>query len=401
MLKRIVFKPIVLMLLIIIIGAKCNRSVMANPVVVTVPSLGYKTIQKAINAANPGDIIRVTAGIYHENLIVNKTVSLIGKDPATTIIDGGGLGNVVIINSHNVVINGFTIQNGKQGGWPYCGISVFKCRFTVINNTVLRDNYYGLQLLQSNNSKIFDNVIIDNSYAGIKISDSNNNIFFENTIQNNLVGLWVSDSPSNVLYHNNFVNNTNQLQIFNSPMIWDDGAEGNYWSDYKGSDVDMDGIGDSEYPNAGDSYPLMGMFVNFTVLYESQKYFLSAICNSTILNFQFDELHKKISFDVFGSNGTMGFCRIAMPTMLAQGNSSVLVDGNAPVYVRNWTSLTYSYGYFVYEHSGVAQKVTITLELPRTVVPPLIMVVAMIITSLLIVAIFIAAILMRRKRRKF
>jgi len=399
MLKRVVFKAMVLMLLIAMIGAKYHRSVMANPVIITVPSIGYETIQKAINTANPGDIIMVTAGMYHENLIVNKTVSLIGEDPTTTVIDGGGLGNVVIINSHNVIINGFTIQNGKQGDWPYCGISVFKCNFALINNTTLRDNYYGLQLLQSENSEIFNNMIINNSYAGIKISDSNDNVFFENIIENNSIGLWGSRSPSNIFYHNNFMNNTSQLQILDSPMIWDNGADGNYWGDYTGSDVDMDGIGDSKYLFV-DNHPLMGMFTNFTFHHESQRYFLSTICNSTILNFQFDELHEKISFDVSGSDGTMGFCKIALPTMLAQGNCSVLVDGNAPAYVRNWTSLIYSYSYFVFEHSGAARKVTVTLEFPRIIVPPLKMVVTMIVTSL-IVAIFIVAILIRRKKRRF
>ncbi|MGD8544675.1 MAG: hypothetical protein PVH12_00745 [Candidatus Bathyarchaeota archaeon] len=38
------------------------------------------------------------------------------------------------------------------------------------------------------------------------------------------------------------------------------GREGNYWSDYNGSDIDGDGIGDSPYiinENNTDNYPLM------------------------------------------------------------------------------------------------------------------------------------------------
>lgn len=397
MLRGIIFKAVTLMLLIVVFGAKCNRHAAATPGTIVVPSLGCETIQKAINTANPGDIIMVTAGIYDENIVVNKTVSIIGENLATTIIDGGGRGNVIAITSPNVVINGFTIQNGKQGDWPYCGISVFKCDSTVINNTVLRDNYYGLQLIQSNNSRIFNNVIINSSYAGIKISESNNNLFYENTIQNNFVGLWGSSSPSNIIYHNNFVNNKNQLKIFNSPMIWDDGAEGNYWSDYNGLDENMDGIGDLKYSLAGDCYPLMGTFKNFKFSYESQIYFLSTICNSTVLNFQFDELGEKVSFDILGPNGTSGFCRIAVPTTLVQGNYTVLVDDNAPLYIRNWTASTYGYTYFIYGHTGEAQKVTVTLELPGNVAPPswvpTLVVMILIVTAL-------TMIFLRRRKRK-
>jgi len=398
---KIAFKAVTLMLLIVIIEAKCNRSIMANPVTITVPSSGYETIQKAVNAASLGDTIMVAAGIYAENLIINKTISLIGGDPTTTIIDGSGK-DVLIINTHSVAINGFTIQNGKE--WPYCGIRISKCNFVTINNTMLKNNFYGLQLLQSNNCKIFNSVIKNNSYAGIRISSSSNNVFFQDIIVNNSLGLESQNSPSNMLYHNNFINNTSQLRIYESTStILDNGAEGNYWSDYLGSDLNMDGIGDSKYAvaPAWDNYPLMSVFTNFTFHHESQRYFLSTICNSTISNFQFDELHKKISFDVSGSNGTMGFCRVALSTRLAQGNYSVLIEGKAPAYIRNWTFSTYNYSYFTYEHTGIIQKVTITLELPTTVVPPLMMVITIIITSSLIVAMFIAAILMRRKRRKF
>ena len=39
----------------------------------------FHTIQEAINAAGPGDVIHVAAGIYREHLIVNKSLTLIGE----------------------------------------------------------------------------------------------------------------------------------------------------------------------------------------------------------------------------------------------------------------------------------------------------------------------------------
>ena len=56
----------------------------------------FTKIQEAIDEANDGDLIRVWEGEYYENVIVNKTVSLIGNGSADTIIDGGGSGDVVI-----------------------------------------------------------------------------------------------------------------------------------------------------------------------------------------------------------------------------------------------------------------------------------------------------------------
>jgi len=76
----------------------------------------YETIQDAIDAANPGDTIVVGAGIYFENLIVNKdNFALIGEDSTTTIIDGNGIGNAVNITASNVNIINFTIQHAEYG----------------------------------------------------------------------------------------------------------------------------------------------------------------------------------------------------------------------------------------------------------------------------------------------
>lgn len=402
MLKRITSGTIALLLLIALIGARCSGNKIADANIIIVPSSGYETIQKAINAASPGDIISVKAGAYRENLVVNKSVSIIGENPLTTIIDGHGWGTVITITSPNVVISGFTIRNGTSDVPPFfSGISVFRCNFAVITNNVLKNNDYGLQLAKSNNSRVFNNSIIDNPYAGVYLHDSSsNNAIFQNTIRNNFIGLWITSTPSNTFYHNNLLNNTYQLQIFNSPTVWDNGAEGNYWSDYVGADVDMDGIGDSEYTFAGDKHPLMGTFTNFTVQWRSQKYFISTISNSTISNFHFDESQKKISFNVSGQNGAIGFCRIAMLTTFVedfwQGNYTVLVDDNATEHITRWASSLYTYSYFTYEHTVTARKVTISLEFQRdNALPPIIVA---ILSSIVILTI---ALLMLRKKKKF
>ena len=52
----------------------------------------FLTIQEAISNAVEGDIIFVETGIYYEHVVVNKTVSILGEDVDTTIIDGNNTG---------------------------------------------------------------------------------------------------------------------------------------------------------------------------------------------------------------------------------------------------------------------------------------------------------------------
>ena len=87
----------------------------AEGAMITVP-VDYSTIQEAIDAAIPGDTIYVWDGFYVENVILNKTVSLIGNSSATTIIDGNQAGHSVYITSDWVNVTGFSIRNASWSG---------------------------------------------------------------------------------------------------------------------------------------------------------------------------------------------------------------------------------------------------------------------------------------------
>lgn len=63
----------------------------------------YPSIQAAVDAARPGDVIDIAPGVYHENVIVDVAVKLRGREYSaaaprknSTVIDGGG-GVVVTI----------------------------------------------------------------------------------------------------------------------------------------------------------------------------------------------------------------------------------------------------------------------------------------------------------------
>ena len=78
----------------------------------------YLTIQGAINAALNGDTIFVYNGTYFENIVVNKTVSLIGQSEENTIISAKNSSiNALNVTSSNVNISGFSVT-GATGIYP-------------------------------------------------------------------------------------------------------------------------------------------------------------------------------------------------------------------------------------------------------------------------------------------
>lgn len=153
--------------------------------------LGYATIQEAINAANPGDTIFVFNGTYHENIVVDRSVSLVGENKSNTIIDGSGLGSVIYIEGiNNSRISGFTIQNGLN-----------------------LDEGSGIYLRYSSNNIMDGNVIVSNGIGIYVRYDSNNNTIIRNEIKNNGAGIALYYSSNNNLTQNRMVGNFYNLDI--------------------------------------------------------------------------------------------------------------------------------------------------------------------------------------------
>jgi hypothetical protein len=78
-----------------------------------------KSIDSAIDLVDPDGTVHVAAGTYRENLHLDKFFNLVGAGAPVTIIDGGGVGQVIRVSSADGQINtisGFTIQNGNVGG---------------------------------------------------------------------------------------------------------------------------------------------------------------------------------------------------------------------------------------------------------------------------------------------
>jgi parallel beta-helix repeat protein len=331
-----------------------------------------------------------THSIDTTNIINDRSVCYVLNEK-NAVIDPStfpNLGYIGIVNSTNIKINDWNLSNN------FCTFLLAFVNGSTITNVNITDNFHGMYLFASNNNTIQNSRFAGNGYGleqrasnnntviGNKFTEntdslyllvSNGNTVVENTIENSTFrGIVLSSSRNNMIYHNNFINNTNQASSSNSvPNDWDDGLEGNYWSEYNGTDANHDGIGDTPYAidaNNTDNYPLMGIFSDFNA---SSDQHVTTISNSSISNFQFNGT--AIIFNVTGVEGTIGFCRICIPTALLNTPYRVLLNGTEiPCTLLPCSNETYSYLYFNYTHS--TQEVIIIPEFQSFLIPMLLMI---------------------------
>src|SRR4030042_1252678 len=300
----------------------------------------------AINNASIGDTIIVN-GTFHEDIVINKSISLFGVNDYSAVIQGYQSQSVVSITANSVHVKNFTITKDITGP-DDIGIRLASNNSTVENNKITNINS-GFLLALSSNNRISKNFIFNklNYDSGISLYRSNNNVFSDNIISNNTIGVSI-----NQLSNNNF-NGSVQVTsgLFN---YWSVGDEGNYWSNYLDLDSNNDGVGDQPYvidQNNQDSFPLMGRFSAHVAMLKGKANDVTIVSNSTISDFSFDigeETGNKIVSFV-SNEDTFGFCRIMIPTEMMSYPYVVLVSGEevTPNLLRISNETT-AFLYFIY-----------------------------------------------------
>lgn len=169
--------------------------------------------------------------------------------------------SIYLYKSHSNVI-----KNNDCSLNDFYGIYLKDSSSNTVFHNLCNNNEYGIDLTRSSQNIVQNNNITEN-WKGIFIYlGSSNNLFIENTIsKNSNLGISVrTGCNENRFFYNSFIDNAKQAEEENIGYnYWDNGNyEGNYWSDYTGSDngakgrVLGDGIGDTEIPHLGlDNYP--------------------------------------------------------------------------------------------------------------------------------------------------
>lgn len=172
----------------------------------------YTEIQDAIDNASNGDMVYVydNSSPYYENLIVDKSISLIGEDRNTTIIDGKNDRDVVNITADGVTVSGFTIQNYGNGSNNVTSLIFIQSDYNVISGNIIIGNIWcGIYIFFSEYSTISGNIIGEGLAFGIALADGINNNISGNIIKGCKVGiqiLWYSNNNS--IFGNIITNNT-------------------------------------------------------------------------------------------------------------------------------------------------------------------------------------------------
>ncbi|MCK4613509.1 MAG: right-handed parallel beta-helix repeat-containing protein, partial [Thermoplasmata archaeon] len=174
----------------------------------------YTKIQDAVNVSEDGDTIRVYEGTYYENIVVNKSVSLIGNSSANTTIDGRGDEDVVQITADWVKMSGFMVTRSGSG-WDDAGIKVESDHNNIFENTC-SDNYNGIYLYRSDSNTLNNNTCSNNGDDGISLWDSVNNTLNNNTCSNNYYGIHLWDSVNNTLNNNTCSDNGYGISLSDS-----------------------------------------------------------------------------------------------------------------------------------------------------------------------------------------
>jgi parallel beta-helix repeat protein len=225
----------------------------------------FDKIQDALDTVVSEGVVYVANGIYYENVRMDKTMDLIGENRDSTIIDGGGSGDVVVFNRiQGTNLTGLTIRNGVYG--VHLGYDTFDN--AVFDNIVTDNQEVGIFLDFSTSTTVSGNVVTNTDYYGIHLQAAQSNVMSGNTLGANQIGIYsYASSNDNQVYHNDFIDN-DQNACDHGDNIWDNGypSGGNYWSDFdepsEGAyDENGDGIVDSPYSIPGgssqDRYPLM------------------------------------------------------------------------------------------------------------------------------------------------
>lgn len=168
------------------------------------------SIGAAVSAASPGDVVEVWPGVYSEEVIITKSLSLVAVSPLAAVIDASKLANGIWVNGMstapipgvaNVVISGFKVRNANFEGILLTNAS----NVTVVGNGV-EDNDASLSAGTCPGIPVFETNEGADCGEGIHLMGVDHSTIVRNEVAHNAGGILTSDetgpSDHNLLSEN-------------------------------------------------------------------------------------------------------------------------------------------------------------------------------------------------------
>ena len=188
----------------------------------------YEDIQEALILAEPGDVIRLTSGVF--NLQDSLSLDIEGVQ-----IEGAGMDQTILsfsdqqsgaqglsVTSDNVTLQDFSIQNAKGDAIKVKGVTNIKflrVKTEWTNGPSSENGAYGLYPVESTNVLIDGCVAIGASDAGIYVGQSKNIIVRNSRVEFNVAGIEIENSYYADVFNNIATNNTGGILVFDLPGL--------------------------------------------------------------------------------------------------------------------------------------------------------------------------------------
>jgi parallel beta-helix repeat protein len=178
-----------------------------------------ESIQEAVNAAEPGTMIKIMPGVYKETVYVDKdniTLSGVIERGEYPVLEGEGIRNDAILYSGN----GFTVENLYITHYKGNGImGQAGNNFVIRNNYVVDTGVYGIFPQLGKNGIVSHNIISGIEDAAIYVGMSDNIDVVYNEVFASVAGIEIENSRHALVEGNNVYDNTGGILAFITPGL--------------------------------------------------------------------------------------------------------------------------------------------------------------------------------------